>query len=189
MLSTLTKTEAINVMLAAIGADPVNELDEQNDVDVANALKILDKVSRSTQMQGWNFNTDLLTINGDMDNDYSVPFDNTWIKWKSQDGRSLVKRNGKLFDIAANSYSFKDPVIMEVVRAVDFDDLPEALKEFVAVKAAYDFQAVFMGDTNISQDLQFNLKLAQQGLVEYDKNMGNFNMLQVQGVAAGMARR
>lgn len=189
MLSTLTKIEAVNVMLAAIGADPVNELDEDNDVDVANALKIITKVSRNIQMRGWDFNTEILTINGDMDNGYSIPFDDTWIKWKSQDGRSLVRRNGKLFDIAANSYAFQNPIQMEIVRALEFEDLPEPFKEFVAVKSAYDFQAIFMGDTNISQDLQFNLRMAQQELMEYDKNMGDYNVLQMSGVAASMARR
>ena len=189
MLSATTELEAINIMLAAIGADPVNEIDEDNDVDVANARKILTKISSTTQMPGWDFNTLTLTFNPDLSDDNSILWDDTLLKWKTTDGSTIAKRGGKMFSITNNSFSFPNPIQLQVVQAVDYEDLPEPIREYVAIKAAYDFQAIFMGDTNISKDLQVNLAMAQSDLVSYDMNMGDYNMLQVTGVSANLARR
>ena len=51
----MTELDAINFMLSAIGSDPINTLVDDTDVDVANAKRILEQVSRSIQRQGWDF--------------------------------------------------------------------------------------------------------------------------------------
>ena len=49
MLSATTELEAINIMLAAIGADPVNEIDEDNDVDINNTTNSIDPTKLSAK--------------------------------------------------------------------------------------------------------------------------------------------
>ena len=39
MLNSLSLIDAINLMLASIGSDPINEIDD-TDADVSNALRI-----------------------------------------------------------------------------------------------------------------------------------------------------
>lgn len=187
MLTATSRLEAVNIMLAAIGADPVDTIDEANDVDVANATRLLDKVSKSVQIRGWDFNTYTLTVQPDLANNNQITWDDTWLKW-SCDTTTIVKRNGKIFDFTNQTYQFTSALTVTAMVALDFEDLPECFREFIAIKAAYDFQAVFMGDQSISQDLQVSLQMAERGLVEYDMSMDTYNMLQLTGIAGNLGR-
>lgn len=187
MLAATTKLEAINVMLASIGADPIDFIDEENDVDVANALRLLDKTSKFIQKKGWDFNKTSITIQGNLDDSNRILWDNTWVDWKSSD-TVLVKRGDYVFDFTNQTFFFTSPITVTVTFAVDFEDLPECFREYVSLKAAYDFQTIFMGDGEISQDLAMNLQMSERDIVRYDMNMSSVNMLQVTGVAGILGR-
>ena len=49
----MTELDAVNEMLGVIGEPPVNTLEVIENVDVANALRILHKTSRYVQSKGW----------------------------------------------------------------------------------------------------------------------------------------
>lgn len=53
----MTELDAVNEMLGVIGEPPVNTLEVIENVDVANALRILHKTSRYVQSKGWAWNT------------------------------------------------------------------------------------------------------------------------------------
>lgn len=57
MLTATTTLDAINIILSSIGADPVNTIDTEIDVDTANAMRMLERASRDIQRRGWDFNT------------------------------------------------------------------------------------------------------------------------------------
>lgn len=189
MLGTSSKEEAINIMLASIGADPVDTIDPTNDVDVANALKILDKTGRMIQLKGWDFNTFPITVRPDFNDDNKIRWDDSWLQWKATNGQTYIKRNGYMYDMQGQTFAFSAPVDFTVLIAADFEDMPEAFREYVAIKAAYDFQSIFMGDQNISQDLQMELMQAHEGIVRYEVAMGDYNMLRLSGISSSLARR
>ena len=50
------KLDAVNEILSAVGSSPVNSLEDELNVDVLNAVRILDSVSKEIQSRGWDFN-------------------------------------------------------------------------------------------------------------------------------------
>ena len=187
MLVTQTECDAVNYILSAIGSAPVTTLEEDMDIDVVNARRILSNVSRDIQRKGWDFNKVTRTLSPRMDN-HRIPWDRTIISLHSTDGSTYVKRGEWLYDMTRGSYEFDKPITVEIVEGVDYDDLPDAFKTYVTAKAAVDFHARYFGDAAISEDLQMGLTLAYQDIVQYDMEMGSLNMLQVAAVPPVLER-
>lgn len=187
MLVTQTELDAVNHILSAIGSAPVTTLEEDMDIDVVNARRILSNVSRDIQRKGWDFNKVTRTLSPRMDN-HHIPWDRTIISLHSTDGSTYVKRGEWLYDMTRGSYEFDKPITVEIVEGVDYDDLPDAFKTYVTAKAAVDFHTRYFGDAAISEDLQMGLTLAYQDIVQYDMEMGSLNMLQVAAVPPVLER-
>lgn len=187
MLVTQTELDAINYILSSIGSSPVTTLEDDMDIDVVNARRLLAKVSRDIQRKGWDFNKITRTLSPRMDN-HRIPWDSTILALHSTNGSTLVKRGDYLYDIARGSYEFDKPITVEIVEGIDYEDLPDAFKTYVTVKAATDFHARYFGDTSISEDLQMELTLAYQDIVQYDMEMKPLNMLQVAAVPPVLER-
>lgn len=187
MLTITDELDAINIMLSAIGSDPVNSLIDSTDVDVANAKRILETESRNIQRKGWDFNRGTYTLYPN-EYDHKILWDNTIVYFKSTDDNVYVKRGDYLYDMTNQTFEFKDKIELEIIRAVDFTDLPDCFKNYITCKAAMAFQARYFGDTNVAQALQMDLVEAQQDIVEYDLNMSDVNMLNLTNVAEVMTR-
>ena len=56
-MANMTKLEAVNLLLDAVGESPATALDTNGTSIEGQAERILDKVERSLQAQGWNTNT------------------------------------------------------------------------------------------------------------------------------------
>ena len=114
MITATSKLDAINIILSSIGSDPVNTINEEIDVDVANACRMLDRASRDIQRKGWDFNTYTLTLSPDQ---YTgkVPWIPTIISYRSTDGTPYVKRGENFYDIENQTFQFKQPDRKSVV--------------------------------------------------------------------------
>ena len=187
MMIATTKLEAINIILASIGADPVNTIDAEADVDVANALRMLNYTSRNIQRQGWDFNKAEVTLEPDVENKM-IRINPTTISFRATDGGQYGTRSGYLYDVANQTNKFDKPVTGELTVALDFEDLPDAFKNYIAIKAALDYQMQYMADASVSQDLQMQLAEAHSDIVSYDMNMGSYNMLQLTNIANTLQR-
>ena len=187
MITATSKLDAINIILSSIGSDPVNTINEEIDVDVANACRMLDRASRDIQRKGWDFNTYTLTLSPDQ---YTgkVPWIPTIISYRSTDGTPYVKRGENFYDIENQTFQFKQPIHLTAIMMVDFEDLPDAFKNYIAARAAMNFQTRYMGDTANSQDLALSVQEAYQDIVTYDMNMGDYNMLTYAGVTPALER-
>lgn len=187
MLLATTKLEAVNIILSSIGADPVNALDTEADVDVANAARMLESASRNIQRQGWPFNRGAYTFRPD-NWTKKIRWDNTIISFEPDDGRPYGRRDGYLYDMENQTETFDKPVSGTATVAVEFEDLPDAFRNYIAVRAAVDYQMQYMGDANVSQDLQAQLAEARADVVEYDIRTARANMLQLTHIASVLER-
>jgi hypothetical protein len=141
--STTTKLEAINVMMTSIGETPVNTITAATTTDVSIALTILDNVSREVQSVGWHFNTDT---------DYElIPNSSSQIELPSNclridtSGKSqhsdYVERARKLWDRKEHTYTITDAIVyVDIVWFLDFTEIPEAAKRYIAIRASRLFQ-------------------------------------------------
>ena len=187
MLTATTTLDAINIILSSIGADPVNTIDTEIDVDTANAMRMLERASRDIQRRGWDFNTYNITLSPDA---YTgrIAWIPTIISFKAANGGNYVKRSDHFYNNTEQTFTFTRDIQITAIMAVDFEDLPDAFRNYIAARAAMDFQARFMGDTAIAQDLALSLQEAYQDIIDYDMHMGDYNMLTYSGVAPALER-
>lgn len=186
MLLSITKLEAINIILSSIGNDPIDTIDENVDIDVTNAVNLLEKISRNTQRQGWDFNKGVYTLYPDT-NTQKIRWDNRILKFTSSNG-TYAKRGDYLYDITNQTFKFSDKVELEVIMVVDFEDLPDCFKNYITAQAAIEFQQKYLGDESISNILQYNMQEAKADIVQYDMDMGDYNMLRLTNIAEVLTR-
>ena len=188
MLLVMSKVDAVNLILSAIGGAPIDTIDDNNDVDVDNILRLMDRVSRAIQMSGWDFNTySQFTLQPDALSK-RVLWDDSIIKYKVSNGNTIVKRGDYAYDMTNNTFEFDSAIVLKAIVAVDFEELPQAFRDYVAAKTAVQFQSRYMGDDSVSQDLMLELQEAQRAITDYDLNMGDYNMLNLTSVSDALSR-
>jgi hypothetical protein len=128
-------------MLRAIGESPVQDLDENINVDATNALAILRAVNRRVQAEGWNFNTQnnrLLARN--VDDEIALPATvlNCDTVGVSKDV-DVVILQGKLYHVVNQSFEFEDDLYVDLTLQYDFEDIPQAARDFITEDASLQF--------------------------------------------------
>lgn len=188
MLTVMTELDAINFMLSAIGSDPINTLVDDTDVDVDNAQRILKQVSRSIQRQGWDFNTEENVVLNPNAYDKKILWDDTIIKFSSTDGNVYSKRGSYFYDVTNKTYEFTKSITLTIIRALEFEDLPDCFRSYIAARSALAFQQRYQCDSAVVQELQSELLEAQADIVQYDIDMSSPNALQFTRVSEGLQR-
>lgn len=150
-----TELEAVNAMLAINGTSPVADLDAPLGADVEMALNLIRLVTKSVQSKGWHFNTDRLV---ELDPDgvtgkIAVPADTLRIKKsliEEQRFLDIAHRHGFLWDRVDNTDVFVETVKVDVVRALDFEEMPEVARAYVFIVAGRRFQEQTIGNAELS---------------------------------------
>lgn len=145
-----SKLEAVNTMLALIGEAPVNSLEEGLTEDVQLAIRTLDQVGRAVQGVGWHWNTECkVSIQAEPDGRFLWMPD--WIRADTVVGRysnlDIVRRGAYLFDRLNATFQIPhDTLEVEITRYLDWDDLPEAARNYIMIRAARIFLTTTVGD-------------------------------------------
>ena len=143
-LTTTTKIQAVNTLLATIGSAPVNNISGSNSADVAMALQTLDEVSLSVQAKGWHFNTeeDRVYTPDPFTNEISVG--NTVllcdVEHPNNEGIDVVLRGTKLYDRQNRTFEFTKQITAKIIVALDWDELPQAARFYIMIRSARIFQ-------------------------------------------------
>ena len=178
-LQPTTKLEAVNVMLTSIGEAPVNSLISGLE-DAELAETILESVNKETQSKGWIFNTDLkLSLSPNTDNQIVLPDNYLRVDTRGtlrSSSKDIVERGRKLYDRIGNSFTFTDPVTVDVVILLDLTDIPEVARRYITIRSARIFQDRVLSSTNIHG---FQLQDEQQAYIElqdYHAETADFNI-------------
>lgn len=142
-----SRLDAVNTILTACGESPVNDLTGST-ADTANAETVLDEVLRDVQSEGWHFNTEdevPLTPNGSGLIDLPANVAKIDLSASDTSEVDIVQRGTRLYDRKARSYVFTRPIKAEVVYMLPFEELPEAARRYIAVRAARIFHDRFVG--------------------------------------------
>jgi len=144
-----TELEAVNIMLAAIGEAPVATLDEDTIEDAQIAANTLRQVSKELQSKGWHFNTDYdypLNIDG-ITGKISYPTTAAHVDSMPTEDVDVVKRGAFLYNRTDRTFVFTGTTLKcKVVWMFDFEDLPQALRVYITLKAARRFAEDVLGD-------------------------------------------
>ena len=172
-MATLTsKLEAINTMLGYIGESPVNSIASATALPQSAALakNILDEVSREVQADGWHFNTleNLKLAQGIPAGTFQVPA-NTLQVDAVDIGVDIVQRGLKILDRTTNSYVFdKESLEVNMTVLLDWEELPEQARRYIAIKAGRVFQARLVGSRELETLILRDEIMAKARLEESD---------------------
>ena len=145
----LSKLQAVNIVLDAIGETPVSSL-SSGLPDAESAEAKIDEISKSVQAKGWHQNTDYkLKLTPDTNNNILIP--DTYLRVDTassdRDTNVTVRKNGTqnmLYHIKNQNFTFTSYVWADVVHHLEFENLSVELSPYVAYRAARRFQEAQM---------------------------------------------
>ena len=177
MASKRTKLDAVNTIISNIGQAPTTTLDTQNP-QVNLAELVLDEVSNKVQAEGWVFNTEQdYPFNPDaVTGQIAVPENVLRIDQPWGTDYNVVIRDGKLYDRNAHSYTWTEQQCLNVTWLFDFEDLPEAAKEYIIIRAANLFAMRATGSTEIAKYSEREEANARAALMNYECMQGDYNI-------------
>jgi len=180
-LNRMTELEAVNTMLVTIGEQPVSSLDNLAGLqDASIAKQILSNTSRAVQSKGWVFNLDLQVTytpdaNGEINLGSNVLRIDTTSKVRSTT-KDIVERGGKLYDRENNTSIFTDSIKVDRVIVLNFDDLPEAARRYIAARSARVFHDRVVGSGELHNFFREDEQVAWQELLEYESEVGDYTI-------------
>ncbi len=133
-----SRLDAVNTILGAAGESPVSSVTGST-ADAAAANAIVDEISREVQSEGWHFNTETgVPLAPDSNGNILLPENVLQIDCDrfAYPDVDVVQRGSKLYDKIARSYVFSKAIAGEIIYLLAFEELPEAARRFIIVKAA-----------------------------------------------------
>lgn len=181
-INPTTRLEAINEMLLAIGEAPVNQLGEEFE-DSRIAEKFLDAMNRRVQSRGWPFNSEYgYTLHSNNDGFIEVPGNCL----KIDTGCSqYVQRGSRIYDRYNHTYSLEGSLSVDMVVAIDFEELPQPARDFITIAAGRQFQQKVVGSQGLDGFAREDERLAWIELRRLSIQSNNRNLFR----SPDMARR
>ena len=147
----LTELEAINSLLSAIGEAAVSSLETATTVEVTQAKNLLSNVNRETQQKGWHFNTEWdVTLTRDSDN--KIPIGSSVLSVYVENQLTTIRGISGvmyIYDLDNNTFTWTSSLTNAVtITLLDFQDTPQAVRQYVTTKAARIFQEEIIGQVS-----------------------------------------
>lgn len=168
-------------MLSTIGESPVNTLSSESAAaDVAIASQILREITVSVLSEGWQFNTDINwpLVPSVGTGEVFIPANCLQIDTSGIDqGLDVAQRGSRLYDRTARSYAFTSTVMVDMVILLDFIELPQAARNYIAVRAARVFQNRTIGSETLAGFTAQDEARTRTALKRLDSNNADYNIL------------
>lgn len=164
----MTQSDAINRMLRYIGELPlpsdisIEELPEGHEAVVALDV-LLETVAQEQETAYW-FNKYEQTFIPNSGGYISLPYNIISIQSTSNNIDYRIEGND-LYNNSQQTKIFTEPVTVEILIAVEFENLPKAFQTLCILKASQELHIYFNGDAETQKHLNF---LIQQQQVKVD---------------------
>lgn len=181
MSVSMSELDAVNLMLSTIQRLPVNSLEDSGLADVAMARQELDRTSLEVQSEGWEFNT-FYNKEYPLDSNGKLPLPSNTISADAVDktinvSYRIINGNPYLYNKDDNSYTFSNPLKLEVILKYDFEELPPNAQRFIATRAARRFNNKILGDDAIYSFSKEDEMEAYRIFKQTEGEQGDYNML------------
>lgn len=189
-LGLTSQLDAVNRCLEAIWETPVSSLDVAGVASVAQAKRTLDTTMRAVQTRGWAFNTEYnYTLNPDVNGFIYLPNNTLEVdSWGVDADRDVVQRGTRLYDRDNHTFVFTKSISVMVILMLEWDELPEAARHYIAVYAARAFADSWLQRGESSQ-VSDEEKLALVNLEEHEAQTEDANMFTDSWSVAGILQR
>ena len=176
MASKTSTLAAVNRILSNIGQAPTTGLSAGNPL-VEMAEVVLSEVNIAVQSEGWVFNTEYAyPFTPDPSNNIVIPDNVLALDSNGRTNSYLVIRSGKLYDKASHSYTFEGVQKLDVTWLFEFDELPEAAKEYITIRAGNVFAGRSVGSSEAVAFGQREEVMSRATLMEYDTQQGDYSI-------------
>ena len=176
MARKTTTLAAVNRLLSNIGQAPTTGLISGNPL-VEMAELILQEVNIAVQSEGWIFNSEFgYPFTPDEKGEILIPTNVLALDSNGLTNQYLVMRQGKLYDKASHSYTFEGEQKLDVVWLFDFEELPEAAKEYITIRAGNVFAGRSVGSSEAVAFGQREEVMSRATLMEYDTQQGDYSI-------------
>jgi hypothetical protein len=157
VLSETTQLTAFNRIMAAVQRPPVSTVPSVSaDAEQEQALNSLDDAAREVLSEGRSFNTDLEYELVPVGSEITVPTDAISIEVLPEylDGDKFDIREGKLYNLTESSFTITRTLRARVAFQVEFEDMPETIRQYVTAKAARMFEEAVQGSQQAGRRLR-----------------------------------
>lgn len=179
-VTNLDRLYAVNVGLTNIGLAPITTLTGSLPAVVSQALAVLDEVTRNLQAKGLHWNTEY---------DYPlVPDGSGYITWPDSLAKLsltaannpgsvvLVRRSSKLYDRTARTNVWSATLLCTAVVYLEWDDMPQAARQYVAVKAARTLADRVVGSQESASLTEQDEYLAKSDMLDEESSLARYNV-------------
>lgn len=181
-LSMTSELDAVNIMLGTIGESPINSLDAATGVvDAVTARAILSEVSVQVQEEGWHFNTEyefVLTPSLDSKEIY-VPANAIEVDASAYDRNDIdvAIRGNRLYDRKNKTFQFLQDIKADLTILLEFNELPQAARHYITVRAARVFQQRVIGSDTLGSFTEKDEARALRSMRRYESKTADYNIL------------
>jgi hypothetical protein len=176
-ITAMTKLDAVNICLSAMGEPKINSLDGSA-IDAQIASDLIDETSRSVQSRGWHWNRDRYVLSPNVSGEIVIPSNTARIDTIEGDRSvDIIVRGGKLYNKADNTNVFTKSLTLEIYVFLEFDDMPYAAKQYITMRAARLFQQRVLGSPVLSEYSQEEERQAYVTLLQDEMEVGDYSML------------
>lgn len=179
-LNRTTELDAINAMLGTIGESPINSLEGVSGVgDAVTARQVLNEVAVQVLEKGWHFNTEKnFTLAPTTSGEILVPNNALEIDTSGYDKEvDVAIRGNKLWNRTDQTFVFSKPLKCDVVFLLEFEEMPQAARHYVMVRAARIFQQRTVGSETLTGFTQKDEAEAKTALMLYEARTADHNIL------------
>ena len=180
-LTLTTELDAINIMLGTIGESPINSLDSATGVvDAVTARSILAEVAVQVQEEGWHFNTDyefVLTPTAGTGEIFVAPntIEVDVSAYTSEEDVAI--RGNRLYDRKNKTYSFAKSIKADLTILLEFNELPQAARHYITIRAARVFQQRVVGSDTLGSFTEQDEARALRAMRRFEAKTGDYNIL------------
>lgn len=188
-VTATTALDAVNIMLDTINEDAVNQLGSEL-ADAALAERILSETSKEVQSKGWHWNTEpKFPLTPNDDGEIVVPDNILQCDLPARYATDVVVRGTRLYDRVNRTYDFTGKTFeAEIIEGLDFEDMPEPARKYIAIKAARVFQKRILGSETLDKFTQDDEFKAWVALEHYEDEVSDRNIFNNYNIARAVTR-
>lgn len=180
-VSPMTRLDAVNQMLSSIGQSPLNTLTGVLPKDAQKAALALDTVLREVLNKGWSFNTDTnFKLSPDVNNHILIPSTALWVDPEDPSQDFVIRwDNGvaKFYDRENQTFEVDADVECRIIWAFSFEEIPQAARHYIAMRAGRIFQSQIIGSQVLFQFTELHESEAFATFKRMEKRTNKYNYI------------
>lgn len=173
-----TKLDAVNTMLSCIKHAPLNTLEGTLSSFAVSAISLLNSELMRVQLKGYDFNSEEnYPLQPDVDGIIKIPDNMLKVEIPQIYKNQYIVRDSKLYDKYNHTFHIPHSLRVNVVFGLEFEELPEVVKRYITMHAAYKFAKRELGSQAVSVYTQQDLMEAEADLMNHELELGNYSIV------------